>query len=469
MSSLSDRARTRYRDIYDRIRASISDGQLRAGDRLPSARALAAELKVARGTVDTAYALLSGEGFIVTQTRRGTIVSPTMPAPSANRRQDAAVHEIEPDPEDFNYLFTAPLPLTPGLPSFDLFPRTLWSQLVARQVRRTGVGELSYPDPMGSAKLREALASYLAVARGIRCTTDQVVITGGYLSAVGLLCHTMLRPGSQVWLETPGYNFTRRAVETVGGVPVSVKVDDEGLDVEDGIASAPKAALCVVAPSNQFPLGVSLSLRRRLALLDWADQAGSWVVEDDYCGEFRYGGWPLPALKSLDRNERVFYVGTFSKTMFPGLRLGYMVVPRSQLATVRNAIRRLEGGRPTLEQTAMAEFLAAGYFGRHVKRMRTAYGARKAALAAAVIEVFGDRFPVQPTTGGMNLLVGVGWDEDDVDLETRAAAAGLRPLAMSVMGREALRPQGLILGFANLSEAQAQATVRRLEYAWRRS
>jgi GntR family transcriptional regulator / MocR family aminotransferase len=458
MSECRDRTQTRYREIYDRIRTSISEGKFRAGDRLPSARALAAELNVARGTVDTAYALLSGEGFLVSVGRSGTIVSPAMPP--AVRRPAALVQPAEADPEDFNYLFAAPLPLTPCLPSFDLFPRTLWSQLAARQVRR--IAEYSYPDPMGSAVLREALVSYLAVARGIRCTADQIVMTGGYLSALGLICHTMLEPGSEVWLETPGYSFTRRAVIEVGGRPVSVAVDEEGLDVEYGVRAAPNAALCVVAPANQSPMGVSMSLRRRLTLLDWAQATGAWVVEDDYTGEFRYEGWPLPALKSLDHSERVFYVGTFSKTLFPGLRLGYIVLPHSQLPRIRNAVRRLDGGRPALEQAVVAEFLAAGHFGRHVKKMRSAYKARKAALAEAMATVFGDRFPVKPTVGGLNLLVGVRPGETDTDLEARAAAAGLRPLALSPLGLAPLNPPGLLLGFANLPESHALAIMRRL-------
>jgi GntR family transcriptional regulator/MocR family aminotransferase len=469
MTISDERAPILYREIYNRIRSSISEGRLRAGDRLPSARAMAAEFNVARGTVDTAYALLSGEGFLVSRSRVGTIVAPTVPAPTAPKRRPEATPETVADPEDFfNALFAAPLPLTPGLPSFDLFPRTLWAQLVARQVRRIGVGGLSYPDPMGSAALREALVSYLAVARGVQCSAEQIVITGGYLSAVGLLCRTMVAPGAQVWVETPGYNFTRRALATVGAVPVSVPVDAEGLVVDEGVRASPRARMCVVAPSNQFPLGVSLSLPRRMALLEWAHRANAWIVEDDYTGEFRYDGWPLPALKSLDRQERVFYVGTFSKTMFPGLMLGYLVVPQSQLGRIRNEVRRLGGARPPLEQGVMAEFLSRGHFGRHIKHMRAAYQSRKAALASAVGETFGDRFPVRPSAGGLNLLLDINSGERDVDLEARAAAGGLRPLAMSVMGRDDFRPPGLVLGFANLPEAQAPAIVQRLDAALRR-
>ena len=465
MSSRPDRARTRYREIYDRIRGSIADGRLRAGDRLPSARALAEELRVARGTVDTAYALLSGEGFLVSRGRSGTIVSPTVPPFSAaKRRADTPRRPGETDPEDLNYLFNTPLPLTPGLPSFDLFPRTLWSQQVARQVRRAGIEALSYPDPLGSAALREALVSYLAVARGIRCSAEQIIITGGYLAAVGLICRTLLEPGAQVWLETPGYSFTWRAVTSVGGVPVAVRVDAEGFDVTHAIRTAPDASLCIVAPSNQFPLGVALSLPRRLALLDWAERAGSWIVEDDYTGEFRYDGSPLPALKSLDRGERVFYVGTFSKSLFPGLRLGYLVAPRAQLPRLRMAVRRLEGGRPALEQAVVADFITSGHFGRHIKRMRAAYKARKASLARAVEETFPDRFTIRPSDGGLNLLLGLGEQDNDLLIEHQAAAAGLRPMAISPMTPGA-QYQGLLLGFANLPEHQATAMMQRLRAA----
>lgn len=468
MTDQIDSSRTRYREIYDRLRASIADGKLRAGDRIPSARALAAELNVARGTVDTAYSLLAAEGVLVTKGRTGTFVSPSMPelarSPLAVVRESSEEH----DPEDFRYLFDSPLPLMPGLPSFDLFPRKLWSQTVARQVRKSGLVHMTYPDPLGLPALRQALASYVAVARGIRCVPEQIIITGGYLSALGLICRAMLQSGARAWIEAPGYGFTRRAIQMVGAVPVPVCVDDEGLDVAEGMRVAPDAALCVVAPSNQFPLGASLSLARRAALLDWARRSGSWIAEDDYTGEFRYEGWPLPALKSLDSADRVFYIGTFSKTMFPGLRTGYLIVPRSLLALFRNHVRRLEGGRGTLEQAALAEFIANGSFGRHIKRMRGLYKARKTALAAAMGNVFENRFDMRPMAGGLHLIAHTRDRESDTDLEAAAGAAGLRPLALSTMGQGRRGPEGLILGFANLPEDQTPVVVRRLERAIRK-
>jgi len=456
---------TRYREVYDRIRASIADGRLGPGDRLPSARALAGDLKVSRATVDTAYALLAGEGYVVMRDRRDTVVSPAIPPASAHlgvAPADAAAPP-EADAEDYTGLFAAPRPLMPGLPSFDLFPRTLWSQLVARHARRGAVADLSYPDPLGDHALRTAVARYLAIARGIRAGAEQIIITGGYLPALGLICRALLRPGDEAWIENPGYPLTARAVRAVGGRLVTVPVDAEGLDVDAGLERAGAAALCIVAPSSQFPTGVALSLRRRIALLDWAARTGAWIVEDDYAGEFRYEGPPLPALKSLDGQDRVFYVGTFSKTLFPGLRLGYLVAPRSQLAHFKTLVRRLDGGRPALEQAAVADFLASGHYARHVKRMRTAYKARRSALASAFVETFGARFPLKPPGGGLQLLAEA--NEDDLALEGRAMAAGLGPMALSRMDFQHPRRQGLVLGFANLAEADAAATVRRLAAA----
>jgi len=452
-----------YRQIYDRIRTSIADGKLRAGDKLPPSRILAAEFNVARGTVDAAYALLCGEGYAVSKPRSGMVVAPAVQNLSRNRA--SSTHLSMDDREDFTIVFEPPAPLMPGLPSFDLFPRKLWCRLVARQARRLDATELSYPDPIGSLRLRTAVTNYLAVSRGVRCHPDQVIITGGYLAAVTFLCQVLTKSGAKVLLETPGYNFTRRMITTLGRIPVDVRVDDEGLDIEFGFRTAQDAALCIVAPSYQFPLGVCMSLTRRLSLLDWASRKGGWIIEDDYGGEFRYDGWPLPALKSLDDNERVFYVGTFSKTLFPGLRLGYIVVPTSQLSRVRHAARRLEGGRPSLEQAVVAEFLEAGHFARHLKKMKTAYRRRKATLEEAVEQTLGHQFSARPINGGLNLLLNVAHGVSDLQLAARAAAAGLRPLALSPLGRSPLNPKGLLLGFGNLPETQALPTVRRLKSA----
>ena len=461
---------TRYREIYERIRNSITEGRLRPGDRLPSARALAGELNVARGTVDTAYALLVGEGFLISHSRTATVVAPAIPTMSAALHpvSEGPPRQDPPDPayHDIITVLGTVRPLMPGLPSFDLFPRKLWAHLVARQARRLDVAGLTYPDGIGERDLREALAAYLGVARGVRCEADQIVITGGYQAAAGLIAQLVLRPGESVWTESPGYRLTRLAAASSGGQVIRVPVDRDGLNVEIGMALAPDARLCMVCPSNEFPLGVTMSLPRRLALLEWAERNAAWIVEDDYGGEFRYDGFPLPALKSLDRGDRVFHVGTFSKTMFPGLRLGYVVAPMAQLQALKSAARSLDGGRPGLEQRVMAEFLAEGHFARHIKKMRLAYQARRNALVEALTAKFGSRFVIQSEAGGLSLLLTPSGVENVELLEAAARAHDLRPLAVRVDDRSPDKLGGLLLGFANTPESQAAAVVERLAAAF---
>jgi GntR family transcriptional regulator/MocR family aminotransferase len=454
---------TGYRDIYRRVRTSIEDGQLKAGDRLPSARALASELGVARGTVDAAYALLSGEGYLVSRGRGGTVVSPELPERSPSRpvrvQRGAAAPAAGPAPPADGWS------LIPGVPALDLFPRKLWSQLVSRHARRLAVADLAYADPAGKAALRSALTAYLAVARGITCAPEQVVITGGYQSALGLLLRMLLTPGCEVWLEDPGYRPTRRAIEAVGALPIPVPVDQDGMDLEAAQNRCPEPALCIVTPAHQFPLGVSLALPRRLALLDWARRTGGWILEDDYEGEFRNRGRALPALKSLDRDDRVFYVGTFSKTLFPGLRLGYVVAPAGQAERVIDAQRWLDGGRPGLEQAVVADFMAQGHFARHLKKMRTAYDGRRSALSAAIAEAFGDGARIDRSAGGLHLVVRFDGGARDVDLAQRASAAGLRPVPLSPMSSAGYSGEALLVGFGNTPERQAREIAGRLRAA----
>lgn len=453
----------RYREIYQRIRGTIEGGVLRPGDPLPSERTLANDFNTARGTVETALALLTGEGFIVALGRKGRVVSPVLPtsiqSKASLRWRPAMVRE------SYAHLYEEPAPLIPGLPAFDLFPRKLWSQLVSRQARRSSAADLTYVDPLGLLSLRSAIAGYLGVARGVACTPEEVFITGGYLSALALVLRAMTTAGDTAWVESPGFPFTVRAVEMAGLAPVPVSVDAEGIDVGAGIAAASNATLAIVAPANQFPLGVSLSLRRRAALLDWARSAGSWIVEDDYTGEFRHDGWPLPSLKSLDRDDRVFYVGTFSKTMFPALRLGYLVAPVSQQSRIREFLHKLDGGRPALEQAALANFIIDGHFARHIKRMCAAYRLRRRGLEAAIQTVFGDRFQIQPASGGLQIVAGLNPAEDDVLLERAAAEAGLRPRALSPMAPGGATTRGLLLGFGNVTEELALPIARRLAAA----
>ena len=444
-----------YRQIYRRVRESIIEGQLQPGDRLPSARAYAQELGVARGTVDLAYAILAGEGFVEANGRTGTRVSREV------ARMIAADTPRAPVQPNATYQHGL-LPLAPGVPAFDLFPRKVWTQLVRRHVRSLGRADMTYPDPQGSPKLREALAAYLSVSRGVTCTADEVVITGGFQSALGLVAQAMLPAGGKAWVEDPGYTPIRRCLEEIGACPIRVPFDEEGLDVAAGIARAPNARCAIVAPAHQFPMGVAMSLGRRLQLLDWAARTDAWVLEDDFDGEFRYQGRPLPALKSLDRSGRVFYTGTFSKTLFPSLRLGYLVVPSSEIDRFRLLMRFLDGGRSALEQAVTAEFLNEGHFARHIKKMRTAYRSRRAALAAALSTRFGRQARVEQGAGGLHLLLQIDGGLGRLADMAWNSGQALGSIPMRILTDRPDLQDGLLVGFANVAERQAQSVAEQL-------
>jgi GntR family transcriptional regulator/MocR family aminotransferase len=346
-----------------------------------------------------------------------------------------------------------------------MFPRKIWSHLVARQARELTAAEMAYPDPAGFPPLRETVAAYLATSRGINCTWRQVLITDGYQGALDLIAQVLLNRNDKVWLEDPCYPLARAALEAAGAKLVPIGVDTEGMRVADGVTQARRARLAVVTPSHQSPLGVALSLPRRLALLSWASEASALVVEDDYDSEFRYVGRPLPALKSIDRNERVLYAGSFSKVLFPSLRLGYLVLPEDFVAVFACANLHRSFGVSTLVQRTVASFMIQGHFARHVKRMRDLYATRRRVLGAALSAVFGERIVVDLKPGGMHLIVRCSSRVDDVQLAKFAQDAGL---AVEPLSRRAVaHPCGraLLLGFTNVNESEAMDLCRKLEQA----
>jgi GntR family transcriptional regulator/MocR family aminotransferase len=450
-----------HRQIYEHFRKAITAGQLRPGDRLPSSRALGQQLAVARGTVDTAYAMLAGEGYILSRRPLGSIVSPELPS-AANMRA-VSKPRLSFIAERDSARGSRPFRL--GLPAFDAFPRKLWSGLVVREARELSPDGMAYPDPAGYLPLREAVAAYLVVSRGILCDARQVVITSGYQGALDLVGRVLLRPKDQVWFEDPCYHRARQAFEAAGARLMPIRVDGEGLRVQDGVARARDARLAVVTPSHQSPLGVALSLPRRLALLAWADKARAFVVEDDYDSEFRYVGRPLPALKSLDRKDRVLYAGSFSKVLFPGLRLGYLVLPEELIGPFTDAMHSRSVGISPLEQRVVAAFMTKGYFARHLKRMRNLYADRRRALAEALATLFGDRLHLDLKPGGMHLIVRWSADIRDTELAQKAEKAGLGVEALSSRAIKHRAGDGLLLGFTNLAAEDALSMCRRLEHA----
>jgi len=391
-----------YRQVYDRLRQAIANGVLKPGDRIPSARALTKELGLSRGTIDTAYSLLAAEGYIEARGQAGTIV-----APGLALRAQAPVREAAPPGGIAEPTFRPDsiLPFQMGLPALDVFPRKIWARLGARCLRATQAVNMAHPPVHGLPELRGEIAAYLQVSRGIGCSPAQVFVTSGYRQTLALVAHAMLSPGDRVWVEDPGYPPTRQLLKYLDIAAVPVPVDAQGLDVPAGIRAAPRARAAVVTPAHQSPLCVSLSLPRRLALLDWAAQNGAWIIEDDYDGEYRYVGRPLPSLKSLDRDGRVLYSGTFSKVLFPGIRLAYLVVPESQVERFEQVSHAFGGGSPELMQAIVATFIAEGHFARHIQRMRRLYAERRTLAAAGLESVLGEHVRLDAQPGGMHLIL----------------------------------------------------------------
>jgi len=457
-----------HRQIYLRFRTAIEQGVLKPGERVASARSLASALNVARGTVEAAYGQLAGEGYLIARGPAGTVVSPALPARLVEPRRAAAGHvERGAAPAAPDVARMPPLlPLQLGVPAFDAFPRKLWARLAARRIRAIGVSDMDYGDPAGHLPLREAIAAYLGVSRGVPCSAAQVFVTGGYRASLALAARVLLEPGAQVWVEDPGFPPTGGVLGDAGMRPVAVPVDAEGLRVDLGRHRAAAARMAVITPSHQAPLGVSMSLPRRLQLLDWASRARAWIVEDDYDGEYHYASAPLPALKSLDGHDRVLYAGSFSKSLYPGLALGYLVVPQRQCQAFDAALRAGSNGCPQLMQAIVADFMHEGHFARHLRKMRLLYARRRAFLEQALQQAFGDAVAVALQGGGMHLIARFpGAQEGDAALARRAQAAGLNAQALSERCASA-REQGLLMGFTNIaSQVQARRVVKRLQAA----
>ncbi|WP_261408489.1 MocR-like pyridoxine biosynthesis transcription factor PdxR [Serratia quinivorans] len=450
-----------YRQIYLRIKDAIAQGTLQAGSRLPSVRGLASDLGVARATVESAYAQLIAEGFLQSRGQAGTYVSPQL----QNLPVRAAL-AVEPLPAvTANALHPngATQPFQLGLPALDAFPRALWQRIVGRQLRTSPLAALAHPSTQGLPELRAAIVNYLQLSRGISCLPEQVFICAGYQALLDLVIGTLLKPDDQVWLEDPGYPVTLPLFQAAGMRPVAVPVDEQGMNIASGMARAPQARMAVLTPTHQSPLGVSLSLARRMALLEWAQQQAAWVIEDDYDSEVRYHGRPLPPLKSLDRQGRVLYAGTFSKTLFPALRMAYLVVPAGQVEAFGRSSRLRGCGCPPLLQASVADFIEQGHFYRHLKRMRPIYRQRRAWLAQALEQQLAEYLTVASQDGGIQLLARFKQDGEDRRLAQDAWRCGLSVQALSDWRITEPTGTGLLMGFANFTQQnETERAVARL-------
>ena len=469
-----ERSQGLTRQLYQALRERILDGRLAGGSRLPAGRDLAALLAVSRNTVTRAFDQLYAEGYIEGRVGDGTYVvelgsaRPLTQAPASELAPTEALLRLQ-----RNHLALpvsgAPRAFRIGVPAFDLFPFETWARLTARFWRKPSPARLGYGDPAGEPALRELVAAYLRSSRGLNCDPSQVVITCGAQQGISLCAQLLVQPGDRVALENPGYRAAGHAFAVAGAELCGVAVDGEGLDTA-ALAQIEGCRLAYVTPSHQYPTGVTLSLARRLELLAWAERNEGWIVEDDYDGEYRYSGTPLTPLAALDRQGRVLYVGTFCKITFPALRLGYLVLPPG-LAEAFARRRALDMRHSDVgSQMVMAEFIAAGHFQRHVRRMRQAARVRRDTLLQHWPEAIPGCGALPAVDAGLHLCVPVHSHAREAELvaAARAAEVEMNGLADYWLDGQAPRgaPGGLVLGFAAVPEVEIIAALQRLRHAW---
>jgi GntR family transcriptional regulator / MocR family aminotransferase len=413
-----------FRWIYDEVRSAILDGRLRRGMRLPSTRELARRYRVSRGTVVIAFNQLHAEGYLEGKVGAGTYVNTFLPedflyakrsartldgarkfTPSlskyAQRLRPAADARSQPA-----HAFRA------AEPALDAFPTTLWAQIASRRLRGATRKLLADIDPRGYRPLREAVSNYLGTARGVKCTTEQVIIVAGIQQALDLTARLVLDSGAPVWVEDPCFFGVAAMFEALAAKIVPVSVDMGGLNVAEGQRRADRAKLAYVTPSHQFPLGVTISLDRRLALRDWALRTGGLIFEDDYDSEYRYSGRPIPALHGLDRSHSVIFAGSFSKLLFPSLRLGYLVAPTRLIDKFAAARYIMDRHSAVIDQAILCDFITEGHFGRHIRRMRELYASRLSVLRESVQRRLGELLTISETEARLELILWDGWEKD---------------------------------------------------------
>lgn len=457
------------------LRTEILEGRLRPGARLPATRDLARQYGLARGTIVSAFDQLKAEGYVEGSAGSGTYVNRILPDDLLHASRPATAEvAVERPPTRRVSAFGRRVALFPGLagptrafradqPALDLFPITLWAQLTARRLRRATTDLLLGCSPMGYRPLQDAVADYLTTSRGVKCAPGQIAIVSGAQAALDLVARVLLDPGDRVCLEDPGYIGATRVFEALGARISAVSVDDEGMAIPSRRLRGVR--LAYVTPAHQFPLGVSMSLPRRLALLEWANESGALIVEDDYDSEYRYAGRPVPALQGLDRDGRVLFAGSFGKVLFPSLRLGYLVIPpdlvdnfaATQSVTSRHA--------PLLDQAVLCDFIAEGHFGRHVRRMREVYAERRSVLLDSARERLAGLLEITGVEAGLQTA---GWLCHGIGGEAAARAAAARDVDVTPLSRytRARMPRdGLKLGFAAVDGEEIRRGVRDLAAA----
>lgn len=466
-------AKELWRWLRDELRDAILSGRLKRGTRMPSSRGLARQYQCSRGTVVLAFEHLRAEGYIEGRRGTGTFVALALPDDSLSASHLPVRTPKQPSRAGLSKrgrLATENVLILPPSrsigkafrsyePAIDLFPVNLWSRIAGRVVRRAPRSLYGQGDARGYAPLRKAIAEYVGKARGVRCEAGQVLVTAGTQQALDLIGRLLLDPGDAVWMEDPGYPAAAWAFRAAGARVVPVPVDDEGLRIDWARGRRQEARLAYTTPANQFPLGMTMSLPRRLQLLNWALAEGAWIVEDEYDAEYRYFGRPVPALQSLDESGSVIYLGTFTKMLFNSLRLGFAVIPERLVDAFAAARSLADRHPPTLQQAILAEFILEGYFEHHVRRMRQVYSERIAVLVDAAKHRLDGILDVHHAASGMRTIGWLRKGEDDIAIAQRARARGLELAAISQFAVRHASPAGLVLGFAGCAPAELRRGV----------
>jgi GntR family transcriptional regulator/MocR family aminotransferase len=461
--------------LYMALRDLLLTGALTPGDRLPATRTLAQEIGVSRTTVIDAIDRLISEGLLEARVGAGTFVSDALharlepkPTPSSNdnikaipRLSHASKHAI-PDFKVRTRLPHKSQAFVTALPALDAFPMAQWAKLSARHWRKDRDDIAGYGEPFGFTPLREAIARQLNASRGIKCAPEQIFITNGAQRAFSLIGGMLVNPGEPIWFENPGAIGARNAFVAIGAQPIPVDVDAEGLCVEDGLKKAPHFRLAFVTPSHQQPLGNVMSLSRRLALLKAASEADAMIVEDDYDGEFYYGDQPPPTLKSIDTHDRVIYVGTFSKSLFPALRLGFLLAPEGLVESFERIFLTWLSGVPTVTQAMVAEFMDEGMFATHIRTMRQVYKERHDTLMGAASSLAGD-IDLQPTSSGFHAVGLTNANLDEQRIVSETAARGITTAPLSRYALADIQQRGLVLGFGSASPDDIRKGIQALK------
>ncbi|WP_051221781.1 PLP-dependent aminotransferase family protein [Neptunomonas japonica] len=470
-----------FRQLENQIREAIWQERLSAGERLPSTRHLAKQLGIARNTVINAYEQLTVEGFIVTRHGSGTHVTDNFPQRDSILKKKSNELTVSIEPFDFSTRYQrlvshnvsisqggsgATRPFRANIPNYFEFPKAQWAQLVTKRLRQKTASWMEKVHPCGYEPLRAAIASYLGAARGLSTTGEQVIVTAGAQQAIELLAKLLINPGDIVCFEDPGYTHAAMVFELAGAKVVTVPVDEDGLDVDELRKTVSKAKLIYVTPANHFPLCVTLSQSRRQALLQWAKETGAIILEDDYNGEYRYRGRPLPTLHTMASEGRVIYIGSFSKLLFPALRLGYMVVSHQLIEPLSSIRWLLDRHSPALEQIVLTDFINQGHFSRHIRRMRVLYAERQKALLDAAKEYLVGILDVPPLDGGLHLI---GWLQVGVvqkDVLAAAANVEIELISTSLFSFKEPAKEGIVFGYAPYSTDSIRHSMKELRAAY---